>query len=248
MTLEGKVAFITGSTRGIGWSTARLFARHGATVILNGHSSPDGVQSRVSELQHEFGVSCSGLCSDVSDPAAVKNTYQEIFKQYKRLDVMVNNAGILEGGFLGMIPDATISRLFETNSIGPIRHLQEASRLMARNRSGSIINVSSIMGRVGNEGQAIYSASKAALLGLTFSAAKELAGKNIRVNAVAPGFIMTDMMKELSENQLADRLKTIKMGRFGQPEDVANAILFLASDLSSYITGQVLGIDGGVLV
>src|SRR5438105_1848447 len=198
LTLEGKIAFITGSTRGIGWSTAREFARHGATVILNGHADPDALQNRVAEIRQEFGVPCSGICSDVSDPAAVKSAYQQIFREYKRLDVLVNNAGILHTGLLGMIPDEAIGRVFETNSIGPTRHLQEASRLMARNRSGSIINVTSIMGRVGNEGQTVYSASKAALIGLTFSAAKELAAKNIRVNAVAPGFIMTDMMKDLS--------------------------------------------------
>lgn len=248
LTLAGKISFITGSTRGIGWATARLFAEHGATVILNGRADADALQDRVNKIREEFGVPCIGLCADASNPSAVKGAYQEIFRQYKRLDVLVNNAGILHSGLLGMIPDETIGKVFETNSAGPTYHLQQAARLMSRNQSGSIINVTSIMGRVGNEGQVVYSASKAAVIGLTLAAAKELAGKNIRVNAVAPGFIMTDMMKEVTESQLAERVRTIKLGRIGQPEDVANAILFLASDLSSYMTGQVLGIDGGVLV
>jgi 3-oxoacyl-[acyl-carrier protein] reductase len=126
--------------------------------------------------------------------------------------------------------------------------VQEASRLMSRHKSGSIINMTSIIGRFGNEGQAVYGASKAALIGLTISAAKELARHNIRVNAVAPGFINTDMVKQLTEQKYDERIKSIKMGRIGEPEDVANAILFLASDLSSYVTGQVLGVDGGMLI
>jgi 3-oxoacyl-[acyl-carrier protein] reductase len=162
--------------------------------------------------------------------------------------VLVNNAGILQDALLGMIPDAMIRQTIDVNTVGPIYHVQEASRLMARNKSGSIINVTSIIGRFGNEGQAVYGASKAALIGLTLSAAKELARHNIRVNAVAPGFINTDMVKQLTEQKYGERMKSIKMGRIGEPEDVANAILFLASDLSSYVTGQVLGVDGGMLI
>ena len=246
--LNGKIAFVTGSTRGIGWAVARTFAREGATVILNGVSDQAKLDERATELRGEFGGDCFGILSDVCDPASVKACYGEIFKKYKRLDVLVNNAGVLQDALLGMIPEASINRMMQINTVGPIYHLQEAARLMSRNKSGSIINISSIIGRVGNEGQAVYGASKAALIGLTLSAAKELASKNIRVNAIAPGFIGTDMVRQLPAAKYDERVRSIKMGRVGEPEDVANAVLFLASDLSSYITGQVLGVDGGMLI
>ncbi len=246
--LKDKVAFITGSTRGIGWAVARTFARHGASIILNGVSDQSRLDECVRQIRDEYNVECTGFLADVCEPASVKRCYMDIFKKHKRLDVLVNNAGVLQDALLGMIPDSAITRTIQINTVGPIYHLQEAARLMSRNKSGSIINISSIIGRVGNEGQAVYGASKAALIGLTLSAAKELAPKNIRVNAVAPGFIGTDMVKHLPPAKYEERVRSIKMGRVGEAQDVANAVLFLASDLSSYVTGQVLGVDGGMLI
>jgi 3-oxoacyl-[acyl-carrier protein] reductase len=248
MTLQGKVCFITGSTRGIGWATAEVFARHGAVVVLNGRQDQSLLDQRVEQLRTAYGIECAGMVADASDGAAVRNCYHEIFRRFKRLDVLVNNAGILQDALLGMISEATARAVLDVNTLGPLLHLQEASRLMSRNRCGSIINLASIVGRTGNAGQTIYASSKAAVIGMTLAAAKELGPKNIRVNAVAPGFIVTDMTNQLAPDKRQALIQSIKMGRPGTPEDVANAILFLASDLSSYITGQVLGVDGAMLI
>ncbi len=246
--LDGKVALVTGSTRGIGWASARALAGAGASVVLNGIHDADLLQQRTEALQKEFSVPCVGYLGSVSDHASVKQCYMEIFSRFKRLDILVNNAGVLSDALLGMIPTGMIEKVLSTNLTGCIYHLQEASRLMGRNKSGSIINIASIIGRVGNAGQAVYGASKAGVIGLTLSASKELAPKNIRVNAIAPGFIETDMVKALPEQKYAERLRSVKMGRIGRPEDVANAVLFFASDVSVYVTGQVLGVDGGMLI
>jgi 3-oxoacyl-[acyl-carrier protein] reductase len=246
--LHDKICFITGSTRGIGWATARLFAQQGASVILNGRSDAALLDRRVEELKSEFQTDCMGILADAADLTAVRGCYPAIFNRFKRLDVLVNNAGVLNDALLGMIPEEMARTTFDINTLGPIFHLQEASRLMARKRSGSIINLTSIIGRFGNQGQTVYAASKAAIIGATLATAKELAPKNIRVNAVAPGFIDTDMTKQLTPDKHTALVQSIKMGRVGTPEDVARTILFFASDLSSYVTGQVLGVDGGMLV
>ena len=246
--LEGKICFVTGSTRGIGWAVAREFARQGATVILNSRQPGGMLEERRLQLEQEFFRPAHGLAADAIDGAAIQSCYKEIFKQFKRLDVLVNNAGILQDALLGMISEATIRCVIDTNLVGSLIHLQEASRLMARAKSGSIVNVSSIIGRFGNEGQSVYAASKAGVIGMTLSAAKELAPKNIRVNAVAPGFIDTDMTRQLPEDKRQQRLAGIRMNRIGTPEEVAQVIVFLASDMASYVTGQVLGVDGGMIV
>jgi 3-oxoacyl-[acyl-carrier protein] reductase len=248
LNLDGKIAFVTGSTRGIGLAAARILARCGCTVVINGAHNEQHLQQRAAELQSEFMVECIGLPADAADPAAVRACYAEIFRRYHRLDILVNNAGILRDALLGMASPELINEVFSVNALGAIHHLQEASRLMSRNRSGSIVNVSSIVGRVGNQGQTVYAASKAAVIGLTLAAAKELAPLNIRVNAVAPGFIQTEMTGALPAKHYSERLASVKMGRIGQPEDVANAILFFASALSEYVTGQVLGVDGAMLI
>ena len=248
LNLKHKVAFITGSTRGIGLAAARALARSGASVILNGAHNEDVLCRCTHQIQQEFGVECIGLLADAADASAVRACYAGIFQRFGRLDILVNNAGILRDALLGMASQEMIQEVFGANTLGSVYHLQEASRLMSRKRSGSIINISSIVGRTGNEGQTVYAASKAALLGLTYAAAKELAPLNIRVNAIAPGFIRTEMTAALPESRYAEHLASIKMGRIGEPDDVANAILFFASDLSAYITGQVLGVDGAMLI
>lgn len=247
LSLEGKVALVTGSTRGIGWASAQVLAEAGATVILNGVSDEKLLEQRVAELR-AHGYSVSGHLFDVSSSDAVKNVYQRIFQSNKRLDLLVNNAGILEDSVLGMVTPEMIDRTMHTNVLGMMLNMQYASRLMSRVGGGSIINIASIIGRVGNLGQVVYGASKAAVIGATLSAAKELAGDNVRVNAIAPGFIDTDMVRKLPKEKFEERMRSIKMKRIGMPKDVANAVLFLASDLSAYVTGQVLGVDGGMLI
>jgi len=246
--LAGRTAFVTGSSRGIGWEVARTLAAHGADVAINGHSHPDQLAAQAGGLAQEFGVRTLSLAGNVADPEVVKGFYQALFKAWKRLDIMVNNAGVLEDALLGMITPELVDRVLGVNAKGAIYNLQGAARLMSRHKAGSIVNVSSIIGTHGNEGQAVYGASKAALLGLTRSAAKELAPTGIRVNAVAPGYIDTDMIRSLPPEVHAQRLAQIGMGRIGTPEDVARVVLFLASDLSTYVTGQVIGVDGGMRI
>jgi 3-oxoacyl-[acyl-carrier protein] reductase len=246
--LQDKICFITGSTRGIGWAAAREFARQGATVILNHRSSTEVLDQRCHELEVEFHTTAMGLVADVTDASAVKRCYPEIFRRFKRLDVLVNNAGILQDALLGMISIETIQAVISTNLVGSLVHLQEASRLMSRHLRGSIVNISSIVGRFGNEGQTVYASSKAAIIGMTMAAAKELAPKNIRVNAIAPGFIDTAMTHQLSPEKFQERMSGIRMGRIGTADEVAQAIVFLASEMSSYVTGQVVGVDGGMII
>jgi len=170
------------------------------------------------------------------------------YSEFRRLDIMVNNAGVLRDSLIGMIGSDDIDETLRINLRSVITGTQAASRLMLRNKSGSIVNIASIIGRFGNKGQLVYGASKAGVIGATYSAAKELAPSGIRVNAIAPGFIDTDMVRSINEDVFAERIRSIAMGRIGSPEDIADAALFFASDLSRYVTGQVLGVDGGMLI
>jgi 3-oxoacyl-[acyl-carrier protein] reductase len=244
--LDGKIALVTGSTRGIGWAIARMFAAQGATLIVHGAHSADVLAARLAELQTVRAGRHIGRLADVADPQAVKQLYATIFQEYKRLDVLVNNAGIMRDNLLGMVGGEETAQTFAVNIQGVLYNMQYAARLMARGGGGSIINMTSIIGRFGNAGQVVYSASKAAVIGLTYSAAKELAPQKIRVNAVAPGFIDTDMTRQLPQEKYDQLAASVKMGRVGRPEDVAGAALFLASEYSAYITGQILGVDGGM--
>lgn len=246
--LEKKIVFVTGATRGIGFASAKVFARAGAIVVLGGRDSQklkkaiDAIRIELPEARL-FPILC-----DVADEKSVKAAYQKIFSTYKRLDVLLANAGVLHDALIGMVTTAQIQEVFGVNTFGVLYCSQYASRLMAKSGGGSIIIVSSIIGTNGNVGQAVYGGSKAAVIGIAKSLAKELAEQNIRVNAIAPGFIDTDMARSLSDEKFSERIASIKMGRIGKPEEVANVALFLASDLSSYVTGQVIGVDGGMLI
>jgi len=248
LSLEGKVAYVTGSTRGIGNAIARAFAAEGAAVVVNGRASRDAVDALATELTERHGTTCLGVFADQGDPEAAAATFRTIFSTYGRLDILVNNAGILDDAILGMIQESSITATFAVNALAVVRNTQSASRLMRRSGSGSVINISSIIGVHGNPGEAVYGATKAAVIGLTKSAAKELAPVGIRVNAIAPGFIDTDLTRSLTPEVFAERLAGVGMGRIGRPEDVANVALFLASDLSTYMTGQVIGVDGSMVV
>ncbi|MNC34795.1 3-oxoacyl-[acyl-carrier-protein] reductase FabG [compost metagenome] len=200
------------------------------------------------KLESEFAVSCQPLCFDVSELQDVKEAFRQLFSQTKRLDVLINNAGVLDDALIGMVQQQQIERTFSTNSYSALYCSQYAARLISRSGGGSIINMASIIGKVGNAGQAVYAGSKAAVIGITQSLAKELAVSQIRVNAIAPGFIDTDMARSLPQAKFDERVASIAMGRIGTPDEVASVALFLASDLSRYVTGQVIGVDGGMLI
>jgi 3-oxoacyl-[acyl-carrier protein] reductase len=186
--------------------------------------------------------------ADQRDPSAIKSAFARIFRAFGRLDILVNNAGTVDDALLGMIRDESIEDTFAVHAFAAVRNTQLASRLMRRTGSGSIINLASIMGVQGNAGEVVYAGAKAAVIGITKSAAKELAPHGIRVNALAPGFIDTDLTRALPAAIHTERLAQVGMGRIGQPQDVANVALFLASDLSAYVTGQVIGVDGAMVI
>ncbi len=246
--LTGRVAVVTGSSRGIGRAIAEALATHGAAVILNATRDPEATAREASDLSERYSVPVSYVIGDIGQPETSANLAKAALTQHKRLDIWVNNAGVLIDALIGMIPQQDVDKTLGANVAGVLYGTQAAARVMQRRSSGSIVNLTSIIGRFGNEGQLVYGASKAAVIGATLSAAKELAPKNIRVNAIAPGFIETDMIKNLTAEKRAERIASIRMGRIGKPQDIANTTLFLASDLSSYVTGQVIGVDGGMSI
>lgn len=247
MRIDGQVALITGASRGIGRAIAELFAEKGATVLLNSRHE-NALRETAKQIVQKGWSEPLIMPYDVADQLEIKKAFQAIHKQFGKLDILVNNAGMLGDGLVGMLQPALIEQVMAVNVNAVLFHMQYGSRLMIRQKRGSIINVSSIMGIEGAVGQTLYSASKAAVIGATKSAAKELAAANIRVNALAPGFIETDMTDGIPEDKYNERVSSIRMKRVGLPEEVANGALFLASDMSSYVTGQVLGIDGGMSV
>ncbi|MBP7547665.1 MAG: SDR family oxidoreductase [Corallincola sp.] len=245
--LSGKTVLVTGAGRGIGRAIAERFAAEGATLFLAVRHLEQG-QALAAELQATHSITCHAFRCDVADAGAVKTLFRELFSHSKTLDVLVNNAGVLEEGLLGMVTQAQLERTFAANSHSVLYCSQYAARMMQRAGGGSIINLTSLIGCVGAAGLSVYAGSKAAVIGITQSLAKELAAQQIRVNAIAPGFIDTDMTRTLPDDKYQQRLASIAMGRSGAADEVANVALFLASGLSSYVTGQVIGVDGGMLI
>ncbi|GAB6088274.1 3-oxoacyl-[acyl-carrier-protein] reductase [Alkaliphilus crotonatoxidans] len=245
MKLNGKNAMVTGGSRGIGRAVALTLAAAGANVIINYTSNEAAAMAVVNEIE-ALGVKGLALKADVSDGQAVKGMFDEIEASLDRVDILVNNAGITRDNLLIRMKEQDWEQVMDVNLKGAFLCTKAAVRKMIKQRFGKIINISSVVGVAGNPGQANYCASKAGLIGFTKSLAKELAGKGINVNAVAPGFIETDMTDQLSDQLREEMLKGIPMGRFGRPQDIADTVLFLSSDYANYITGQVIGVNGGM--
>ena len=244
--LEGKIVLITGASRGIGRGIAQVLANHGANIAFTYLSSPEKAAELEKELQAS-GIQAKGYKSDASDFKAAEELINQVLADFGRIDCVVNNAGITRDNLLMRMSEEQFDEVIRTNLKSAFNITKAVQRPMLKERKGSIINMSSVVGVKGNAGQANYAASKAGMIGFTKSVALELGSRNIRCNAIAPGFIETEMTGALNEEVVKQWREAIPLKRGGTPEDVANLVLFLASDLSSYITGQVINVDGGML-
>lgn len=242
-----RAAVVTGGSRGIGRAVCVALAKQGCNVVVN-YCHGEAAAAETAALCKELGVEAVTVQADVSTAEGCKKLFEEAVNAFGRVDILVNNAGVTRDNLILRLSEEDFDTVLNANLKGAFLCCKEAARRMVRQRYGRIVNLSSVVGLRGNAGQTNYSASKAGLIGLTKSLAKELASRNITVNAVAPGFIDTDMTAVLSEQAKEAMLSTIPMAKLGQPEDVAHAVAFFASDEAAYITGQVLCVDGGMAV
>ena len=245
--LKNKIALITGAGRGIGRAIAIALAKEGAEVVINYNGSEERAKE-VKQTIEENGGKASIYKCNVSDFVACEAMIKEIVKEYGHLDILVNNAGITKDGLIMKMKEEDFDSVLNVNLKGTFNTIRHSARQMLKQRSGKIINISSVSGILGNVGQANYAASKAGVIGLTKTMARELGSRGITVNAIAPGFVDTEMTEVLSEEIRENACKQIILGRFGKPEDIANTAVFLASDKADYITGQVISVDGGMNV
>ena len=248
MLLEGKVALVTGAARGIGRAIAQDMAANGASVVINYNTSA-GAADEVVSLIRENGGSATAIQADVSDFEASQNLVKSVLDVYGQIDILVNNAGTTRDTLLLMMKEEQWDAVIDTNLKSVFNCCKAAARPMLRRKQGGrIINISSVSGIVGQPGQANYAASKAGIIGFTKSLAKELGSRGINVNAVAPGFVLTDLTSGLAEDLVNKTLEFIPLGRWGELQEVANVVTFLASDKASYITGEVIQVDGGIAI
>ncbi|MDN7244217.1 3-oxoacyl-[acyl-carrier-protein] reductase [Planococcus shenhongbingii] len=245
--LTGKTAIVTGASRGIGAEIARKLAKAGAKIVVNYSGSQEKAEAVAAEIQANGGEAIA-VKANVSDSEAVKAMIDETMSQFGSIDILINNAGITRDNLMMRMKDDEWDDVINTNLKGVFICTKAVTRQMMKQRSGRIVNISSIVGVMGNAGQANYVAAKAGVIGLTKTTARELASRGITANAVAPGFITTDMTDKLNEDIQKTMLSQIPLGRFGEAEEVAKAVLFLASDESSYMTGQTLHLDGGMVM
>lgn len=243
--LEGKVAIITGASRGIGKAVARKYAEQGASVALTARNINDEVLAFVAELE-ALGVKAKAYTSDASIFASAHDLVTEVHQEFGRIDILVNNAGITQDALMMRMTEEQWDNVININLKGAFNLIHAVTPIMMKQRSGNIINMSSVVGVSGNAGQANYAASKAGMIGLTMSIAKEMGSRGIRANTIAPGFIITDMTHALSEDVRKQWEAQIPLRRGGMPEDVADVAVFLASDMASYVTGQTINVCGGM--
>lgn len=245
--VKDKNAIVTGGTRGIGREIARTLAQNGANIAINYRKYNEEVESLIEELK-SFGVKVVACKCDVSNEEEVINFIKEVKDKFESIDILVNNAGITKDGLIIRMSEEDFDDVIDVNLKGTFNTTKAVSSIMVKQRYGKIINISSVVGVAGNAGQCNYAASKAGVIGFSKSVARELAARNINVNVIAPGYINTDMTSVLPDRVKEEVIKTIPMKKIGEPKEIANLVLFLSSNLSNYITGQVINVDGGMVM